>query len=137
VVDAEQVRWLADGVAAGPLALDIPPGRSTQSGHCTVENDVTLYRVMPRMHQTGVAMKATAYSSVSGEVVIYDGPYDFDKQLAYPLDMLRVNAGDIIDIECTYENTGATLHSGESTRDEMCFAGLGRFPAGGRSTCSK
>jgi hypothetical protein len=70
--------------------------------------------------------------------VLYDGPYSFDDQQGYPLDSLQFKAGDTVDVACTYENTtGKTLHLGLSSNDEMCQAGLGRFPAGGPSLCTK
>jgi hypothetical protein len=39
--------------------------------------------------------------------------------------------GDKITVECTYLNdTGKTVTFGESTLEEMCFAGTYRYPAG-------
>jgi hypothetical protein len=51
--------------------------------------------------------------------------------------MLQLKTGDTVDVVCTYDNTtGKTLHFGTSSNDEMCIAGLGRFPAGGPSNCA-
>jgi hypothetical protein len=88
------------------------------------------------MHQTGVAMKIVAHTAQHGDLVFYDGPYDFENQLAYPVDMVTMRKGDVVDVSCTYENpTGATLTWGESSKQEMCNAGLARFPAGGPNVC--
>jgi hypothetical protein len=130
-VDPAKVVHIAEGLSAGPLTLSIPPGRSTQSGTCTFDHDATIYRLFPHMHQTGVHMKVVAHSSERGPVLLHDAPYDFNDQLAYPVDLLPMKQGDQVHIECTYENlTGRTLSWGESSNDEMCIAGLGRFPRG-------
>jgi hypothetical protein len=31
----------------------------------------------------------------------------------------------------------AHMHDGESSKDEMCLAGMGRFPSGGKTVCAK
>jgi hypothetical protein len=132
----ENVKTLVDSVNAGPVRLSVPPGRSVQNGVCTVDHDYTVYSVFPHMHQMGVSMKAVARRPDRGDVVIYDGPYDFENQLFYRFDPIELKTGDKIEVECTYNNTSTRiLHFGESTNDEMCFAGLGRYPAGGKSTC--
>jgi hypothetical protein len=133
-MDPRDVRALAEGVIAGPVNFQVPPGRSTQSGQCTFDRDTTVIGVFPHMHQTGVHMKVTAQSSFAGSVVIHDAAYDFNEQLGYPVEFLPMKAGDIVTIECTYNNTtGMTIPWGDSSFEEMCFAGLSRFPAGGGS----
>jgi hypothetical protein len=135
VTEPNQVKTLADGVAIGPLKLTVPPGRSVQSGVCTVDHDFTIFSIMPHMHQTGTHMKVVARRA-AGDLVIQDGPFDFYNQRAQRLDPLDMKTGDTISIECTYENTSErTLHFGESSNDEMCIAGLARYPAGGKSAC--
>ena len=53
-------------------------------------------------------------------------------QLVYSIDEVELSAGDRVNIECTYENdTDAPISWGDSTLDEMCFIGLGLYPAGG------
>jgi hypothetical protein len=137
-IDEKDVKTLADGVVAGPVKLSVPPGRSMTTGTCTFNRDGTLFGIMPHMHQLGVAMRVVAHSPARADVVLFDGPYSFDNQVTYPIDMLKFQAGDTVDITCIYENpTDQTRHWGESTKDEMCVAGLGRFPAGGQSVCPK
>jgi hypothetical protein len=131
------VKELADGIAAGPFKLSVPPGRSVQTGKCTVDRDYTLFSVIPHMHQMGVHMKVVAERAVGGRVVLHDDAYDFDNQVSYRFEPLEMKTGDSVAIECTYANTSnLTLHFGESSNDEMCIAGLSRFPAGGSSVCA-
>lgn len=131
------VRVFADSLVAGPTKIDVPPGRSTTVGGCTIARDATFYGIMPHMHQTGVAMKVVARSPGVADAVLYDGPFDFENQIIHPLDV-KLKAGDYIELACTYENArGYALHWGESSNDEMCQVGLGRFPAGGPSVCNR
>jgi hypothetical protein len=118
------------GVLAGPVQLEIPPGRVTQTGRCTLERDMIIFGVMPHMHQTGSYMKVVANSSDAGAVTLYDGPYDFEEQIQHDVDFVSMRAGDVVDVECTYENdTGRTINWGDSSLAEMCFAGLLHYPA--------
>jgi hypothetical protein len=137
LVDRATVEQVSEGVAAGPILLLVPPGRSTQRGTCTFEHDATMFRITPHMHQTGVHMRVVAHSSTRGDVTVHDAPFQFDTQLTYPLDMIPMRAGDKLDVECTYENaTGRTLSFGESSTDEMCLAGIQRFPRqNGSASC--
>jgi hypothetical protein len=128
-VPREQVVHEAENVLAGPLSLEIPPGRSTQGGGCTLRADATIFGVGPHMHQKGVHLRATARTA-DGELVLYDGEYDFNHQVAHDIEDVTLRAGDRVEVECTYENdTGATLQWGDSSLDEMCFVGLGLYPA--------
>jgi hypothetical protein len=132
----ESVTVLADSVSVGPIKLVVPPGRSVQSGVCTVDYDYTIFSVVPHMHQMGVHMKVVARPAAGAELVLHDGPYEFENQIGYRLDPLALKKGDTMLVECTYENTtGQTLHFGESTKDEMCLAGMARYPAGGKIAC--
>jgi hypothetical protein len=128
---------IAEVVLAGPVSLNIPQGRSTQSGRCTFQQPATIYSLAPHMHQLGVHMRVTAHSAVRGEQVIYDAAYDFTHQLVYPIELLELAAGDWLSVECTYDNTtGETVLWGDSTLSEMCFVSVGRFPvAAGGSLC--
>jgi hypothetical protein len=126
---ADKVKEFAQVTLAGSVALSIPVGESTSKGTCTLVSDATLFAVSPHMHQLGTHLKAVAKPAGSEPVTLYDGPYDFNEQRQYPADMLKLKAGDTVDVECTYENTTAqTVMFGESSLDEMCFIGLYRFP---------
>lgn len=128
------VKQFAEGILAGPISLAIPPGGPTKiTGSCMMTTDVTLFGVIPHMHQLGTHLKAVAKSSVMGEVVLSDRPYDFDSQIVYSLEpQIPMKAGDTISVECTYQNpTGKMVGWGESSLEEMCFAGIYRYPAAG------
>ena len=129
-VPAEEVVHRAEVILAGPLNLQVPPGRSTQSGHCTLRADATLYGIAPHMHQTGVHTRATLVSTNGEQTVLFDGPHDFEHQLWYTVEERQLHAGDRVDIECTYENdTSRTIPWGDSALDEMCFVNLSVYPA--------
>lgn len=137
-MEEKDVRELSDFVIASVLQLDVPPGRSTSHARCTFARDATVFGIAPHMHQMGVAMQVVAHTAMHGDIVLFDGPFSFDNQKGYPLDSLQFEAGDIVDVACTFENTsGTTLHWGGSSNDEMCQASLARFPAGGPSVCAK
>jgi len=128
-VAPNDVEFEAETVLAGPLSLDIPIGRSTQTGGCTLRSDATVYAVGPHMHQTGVYLRATAATS-SGEVLVYEGDYDFEHQVSHDIDDVQLQAGDRITVECTYQNDrDRALRWGDSSLDEMCFISLGLYPA--------
>ncbi|HEX6239915.1 MAG TPA: hypothetical protein VFZ61_03435 [Polyangiales bacterium] len=126
---ADEVKIEAEAVLAGPLALSIPSGRSIQRGSCTMRADATIYGVSPHMHQLGVHLKATAQGA-GGETMIYDGAYDFSHQLFHDIPDVQLKKGDVVRVECTYQNdTTRTVSWGDSSLDEMCFVGLGLYPA--------
>jgi hypothetical protein len=133
-VPEEEVDVLAEGILAGPIGLNLPPGETTQTtGHCTMTQDTTIFAVAPHMHQLGIHERVVA-ETTNGEVELFNAPYDFDEQsftsLAQPL---QLKAGDRIRVECTHQNTTTSLVKfGESTLEEMCFAGLYRYPGDGK-----
>jgi hypothetical protein len=140
VAEPGSVRHLADAVLMGPMDLNIPPGDHQSVGRCTVREEAFLFAVTPHMHQLGTHMQLTAHSSLSGEVKMYDRPYDVDDQQAELLDLLvPMHAGDHVEVRCDYRNdTGKMVHWGARTRDEMCFAGVFRYPRSSeaQSVCS-
>jgi len=130
------VENLAEIVLAGPIGLIIPPGRVTQSGQCTFGGDATIFNLGPHMHQLGVHLRAVAQTQ-AGEVMLYDDGYDFDSQQRHPVDFVQMHAGDVVHVECTYQNdTDRSVGWGQSSLDEMCFASMMRFPPLGGYLCS-
>lgn len=130
-VPAAEVEHEAEAVLAGPLQLSIPVGRSTQRGSCTLRSNATVFGIGPHMHQKGVHLRASA-NTASGSVMLYDGDYDFSHQLNHAIPPVQLEAGDRVDIECTYVNdTDGPLRWGDSTLDEMCFISMSLYPAGG------
>jgi len=133
-VASTDVVHVAEGVLAGTINLSIPPGQTVTSiGHCTMAEDATLFAVAPHMHQLGIYEKVVAESAAQGEVTLFDGPYDFNRQSYHLMDPpLDVAKGDRVRVECTHHNTtDKTVTFGQSTLSEMCFAGIYRYPASG------
>jgi hypothetical protein len=134
-VPLAEVEHLAEVVLAGPLGLNIPPGRVTQSGNCTLRSAATIYSLNPHMHQLGKHMKVTLRGE-NGDRVLLDQAYDFTHQLLHPIEPVQVEAGDRVNIECTYLNdTPRDVTWGDSSLDEMCFVGVGLYPAFGGGLC--
>jgi hypothetical protein len=131
-VPLAQVANEAEVVLIGPLTLDIPPGRVTQSGRCTLRSPATLFSLNPHMHQLGRHMKVTVQAAGGGARVLHDEAYDFTHQLLHQIEPVQLAAGDSVNIECTYENqTAREVRWGDSSLDEMCFVGVGLYPAFG------
>ena len=128
-VAAEAVEQHAATTLAGPLRLNIPPGRVTQTGGCTISRDITLVFVSPHMHQLGVHLQAVIKRGDGTEMPLYDDDYDFSEQRIYPIEPISLSAGDRVEVECTYDNTtGATVRFGDSSLSEMCFLTLFHYP---------
>jgi len=129
--EPSEVVHVAESLLAGPVNFSIPGGgQTTVDGQCTMTHDVTLFAVQPHMHQTGVHMKGIAMSSTEGEVVLHDGAFDFEEQLVYSIEPVAMKKGDVVRVQCTFENEGATpIAFGESSNQEMCFLVLHRYPA--------
>jgi hypothetical protein len=136
-VDAADVVHQADLFLPGPLGLNIPPMQeSTQRSTCTIQSTYTLFALFPHMHQLGTHFKTTV--TVGGEdIVIHDGPYQFEDQAFIAFDPITLAAGDKVTTECTWDNpTADAVGWGESSTTEMCFSILYRYPAGGQEFCT-
>lgn len=120
----------AEAVLMGPMDLTIPPGNHSVEGGCTLAEDATLFAVAPHMHRLGAHMRVVAKSSVAGERAIHDEPYSFEDQRVRLLaEEIPMRKGDRVEVRCAYANTTRnTVGFGESTLDEMCFAGVYRYP---------
>ncbi|MET0594147.1 MAG: hypothetical protein ABW133_15710 [Polyangiaceae bacterium] len=123
----------AEGLLAGTIRLDLPPAATTTSiGYCTMSIDSTLFAVSQHMHVLGVHEKMVLERASGGEQLLFDGPYNFEEQRYYEITPVEVKKGDKVRVECTHNNTTANrVTFGESTLQEMCFAGLYRYPADG------
>lgn len=127
---ASEVEQEAEMIFAGTVAIFVgPQAEQTISGTCDFPVDATVATVWPHMHQYGTHMKVV-HEADEGDVVLHDAPYDFNEQVNYPIDPVLVRAGERVRVFCSYQNTtDTTLTFGESSNDEMCFAGLYRYPA--------
>jgi hypothetical protein len=123
---------IAEMVFAGTFLVNIPSNNTPTpvTGSCTESNNYSLFAVWPHMHQTARHQKVELVRN-SVTTTLHDEDYSFNEQrywLQSPI--VDVQAGDQVKVTCTYvNNTGATIHWGDSSNEEMCFAGLYRFPA--------
>lgn len=132
-LDEDDLVEEAEGILAGTVALEIPPGATTtHEGTCEMSHDVTVFALSPHMHQIGTHMRIFAERAGGEEILLHDAPYDFDEQLYYMIEPLRLSEGERVRIECTHENpTERTIRFGDGSEDEMCLAGIYRYPARG------
>lgn len=114
--------------------LEIPAGAADHVEGTTQDIDfgvdLILYGGGPHMHRLGRSINIER-ETPDGEVdCLIDIPdWDFNTQEIYMLEEpMRVNDGDKIRLECTYDNsesnpyaTGTTVRWGDATDDEMCL----------------
>jgi hypothetical protein len=114
------------------IALE-PQQETTLTGDCVLETDVTAFAVLPHMHGQGTHMKVTAQSSVVGEQVMLDQPFQFATNKVYGLiEPIPLKQDDVVSTACTWFNhTDETIYWGEEYEQEMCFAGVYVYPAEG------
>lgn len=127
-VGAGRVRWFA-----------IPAGNDhfTLKGSIWVEQDCTLYSVMPHMHMIGKEI-SVAMTPPDGPartlVAIKDWDYNWQETYFFK-EPIPVKAGTRFDIEAVYDNSAANPNNpnkpprlvtfGQQTTNEMCFGFLG------------
>jgi hypothetical protein len=135
---ASEIQHEAQIVLAGPLSLTIPNGVTTvQTGTCAINNitsePIQVFSISPHMHRLGTHMKSVLVRG-GQETVIQDTDYNFESQTFTLKDpFIELRPGDSIRTECTYKNnTGAVVHWGDSSMNEMCFTDLSFFPAQNR-----
>ena len=134
VLLATQVQQEAEVVFGGTLFISLAanPAPRTISGGCDFDQDATIMAIWPHMHQIGTHLRVVHETTSNGDVTLHDGAFDFNEQLNYAIAPTLVQAGEHIEVYCTYENTtGQIVTFGDSSSNEMCFAGLYRYPATG------
>lgn len=118
----------AESVLMGPVQLEIPPGEHEEIGRCTFQDQATIFAVGPHMHQLGRHMTVHARRA-AGDVLIHDAAYSFDDQQIVGFEPIEMAPGDHVEVRCVYDNdTGRTVGFGDSSLEEMCFAGISRYP---------
>lgn len=129
--DVEQEAEVVFGGEYGIYLPNDPQNQKTVNGGCQFDQDATVLALWPHMHALGRHMKVT-HEKASGNLTLLDQPYDFNEQLHYAIEPVQVLAGERLSIDCTYLNdTGSTVTFGDSSEQEMCFAGIYRYPATG------
>lgn len=130
------ISQLAEVTLAGPVLFAIPPGKAQVSGSCTFADPSTVIAIGPHMHRMGRHARFVAIRAGQADRVLHDAEFDFGEQRHYPVDNMRFEAGDRLDVTCTYENDSKRIVGfGESASDEMCFAVLVRYPVTHQPGC--
>jgi hypothetical protein len=82
------------------------------------------------MHRLGVHQMTRAVPAAGSPTTLVDKDYSFDDQVFTMLTTpVTLHADDQVEVNCTYENPGATTVSfGPSSRDEMCFTATYLYP---------
>lgn len=133
VTTADEIDIEAEFTFAGTAQILIPedaPPTHEESGTCEMAADATILNWWPHMHQLGRNMKI----DLDGEEV-FNEPFNFLEQKNYPVE-LEVQAGQQVEVTCTFEgNPDQDVTWGDSSNEEMCFAGFYRYPKTGESFC--
>lgn len=131
----------AEVILAGEEFFSIPARANDHeiNGRCTMRGDTNVFAVMPHMHQYGTYMHVTA--DRGGEVMtLHEDLYSFDDQRYTTFDALPMANGDRINVLCRYDNpTSDDVGFGDSSLQEMCYAGVYRYPrlGGDGITCTR
>jgi hypothetical protein len=129
------IHWL------GTTNVVVPEGMSELHSTCRpriTSGPVHLLSLSAHMHKTGVHARAILNrTSGAAPVTLIDDSFTFTEQRGFhqPRDGsapdVQINAGDTIDVTCTFDNkTGAPKRFGSNTEDEMCFFYAMAWPRG-------
>jgi hypothetical protein len=132
VLKVDEADTLAEFTFAGTFDIDIAADDpdAQASGGCTLDQDATILNWWPHMHQLGEHMLV----EINGEPV-HDQMFRFEEQTNYPTN-IEVSDGDEITVTCSYLTSDVDVTFGDSSNQEMCFAGFYRFPATGDAFCA-
>ena len=132
VKKVEAAETMAEFTFAGTFSIDIDAGDADAqaSGGCTLDEGATILNWWPHMHQLGEHMRV----EINGDVV-HDEAFRFAEQINYPTNR-EVSAGDEITVTCDYHTSNVDVGWGDSSNQEMCFAGFYRYPATGEAFCA-
>ena len=125
---ASQVANEADMIFAGTTAISIPPlGVGTATGGCTAAGNWSVFALLPMANR--LATHQTITLTHSATTTLHDASYDFNQQV-FDMESATVLSGDSLQVTCSYNNSSnATVVDGPSSNDELCLAGVYRFPA--------
>jgi hypothetical protein len=131
VKKVDQADTMAEFTFAGTINIDIQAGdpEPQASGTCPISQDGTILNWWPHMHQLGKHMLV----EINGEAV-HDEDFAFIEQVNYPTNR-QVSAGDEVVVTCSYHQSDVDVSFGDSSNQEMCFAGFYRYPATGDAFC--
>jgi hypothetical protein len=132
VKKVESAETMAEFTFAGTISIDIEAGdpEPQASGGCTLDQDATILNWWPHMHQLGKHMTV----AIDGDLV-HDEMFRFEEQINYPTNR-EVTASQEITVTCDYHESDVDVGFGDSSNQEMCFAGFYRYPATGDRFCA-
>lgn len=130
-IDPALVESYTRGIYMGKVSLSVPPGESTQVGHCPIDSNMNIFAVLPHMHSHGTHQKVVAVQGET-ETTLLDTDYSFSEEEYYRMvqpEMVMAD-GDTVEVHCTYFNdTPDPLPWGPGAYDyEMCFAAVYIYP---------
>jgi hypothetical protein len=131
LADPDDIEHEAEGTLAGTFDIAIPPhAQGSATGNCTMSRDVSIFAVLPHMHELGTHMTVTAEPQAGSPTVMHDADYTFEDQRFWMVSPeVSLSAGDRVSIDCSYDNpTDNLVTFGDSTKQEMCFASLWTYP---------
>ena len=127
------ISWLGNDSFGLPLSPAIPPATmgAKIAGRCrpNLSGPVHILTVWPHMHKRGRHMSAEIDRVGGAKEMLFDQPFDFNKQWQYSTPTI-INPGDSILTTCTFDNAdNYAVTFGERTIDEMCFNFTLAYPA--------
>jgi mono/diheme cytochrome c family protein len=108
-----------------------------QTKTCTVLSTTPVHMLTASPHAHTLAKAMDFRAKVGGqEIILHQGPFDFEEQKAYPVPNgdVVLNLGDTVTTTCVFDNpTNKNVGFGENTGNEMCFNFAVYYPMGGLS----
>jgi hypothetical protein len=137
-IPASAVVHEADMMFAGTTEIAVPGNNQPYSvvGGCIAPMEWRVFTLWPHMHAYATRQQVRVRRTSNDVEGLLDTFYSFDEQRNYPMTTEKlIGAGDQIEVVCTYQNdSGSTVYYGDGAGDEMCFAGMYKYPAGGQTT---
>ena len=122
--------------ASGPLRMRFRHlARWRVESTCVFDKPIQILSSTPHMHESGRFFR-TELIRANGDVeTVATGPVELFEQPMYDTP-LQIEPGDALRTVCRLENTSAvSLHSGDTTEDEMCFNFMYHTPPIGALFC--
>lgn len=130
---AAQLEHEAEVFLPGAHGFEIPQNQEySYASTCRIRAEQHVFALFPHMHQLGRHLKTELM--IAGERrMLWDEPYRFDDQVFTSFPAVTLRPGDEITTTCTwfYPTTPGgppTVRWGDSSREEMCFSILMRYP---------
>jgi hypothetical protein len=128
LVPVDEVEHPARVSFYGPADFEIPSNGQVipWSGENTLPSNATVFAIFPHMHQLGVHFTAEVVrGGATLPQPLWDDAYQFESQEFALIPPVAFQPGDKIRTTCQWvNNTGASVHWGDSSKAEMCFSVL-------------